>query len=178
MKMIRDESGFTMIELFIVIALMSIMAAFAVPNYMSWIPNYKLKTAIQEVFSNFQKAKLTAIKMNVNCTVTFGQAIGDDTYDYVVYVDADNDLEYDAGEEIIAKVNWEEKYDKVVESERITFAENDNGLKSIAFRPNGMTRNNTGELDERKTFSLKNTNNRQTEVIVGSAGNIRINKVN
>ncbi|OQY56053.1 MAG: hypothetical protein B6245_18895 [Desulfobacteraceae bacterium 4572_88] len=178
MKMIRDESGFTMIELFIVIALMSIMAAFAVPNYMSWIPNYKLKTAIQEVFSNFQKAKLTAIKMNVNCTVTFGQAIGDDTYDYVVYVDSDNDLEYDDGEEIIAKVDWEEKYDKVVESGSIDFGvENDNDLESIAFRPNGLTRNNTGGFGA-GTVSLKNTNNRQTEVIVGSAGNIRINKVN
>ncbi len=98
------KDGLTGIELLVAFVVLGILASIAIPGFSSWLPNYRLRAAARDVFSDFQLAKFTSIKRNPYCTVTFNQAIGGKTYDYVVYVDSDNDLEYDAGEDIITRV--------------------------------------------------------------------------
>jgi len=85
-------SGFTLIEVLMTIVVLAILAAVAVPGFSVWLPNYRLKAAARDMVSNFQLAKLTAVKRNTNCAITFNQAIGARTYDYVVY---DSDVEAD-----------------------------------------------------------------------------------
>ncbi|QTA92790.1 pilus assembly FimT family protein [Desulfonema magnum] len=167
----RKNSGFTLIELFVTMALMAILAAFAVPNIMKWVPNYRLKSAVQDTFSNFQRAKLMAAKRNITCTIIFNQPIDDKTYDYVVFLDPNNNLEYDNDEDVIAKVNLKEKYKGSVDTENITFQDN-----VVAFRPNGLPRNKGNGLGM-GTVSLKNTNGRITDIILSSAGSVRIKVV-
>ena len=67
------DSGFTLVELLVVIAIFSILATIAIPAYSVWLPNYRLKRAVRDVYSNFQTTKMRAIKDNRNCTVTFNQ---------------------------------------------------------------------------------------------------------
>ena len=70
-KTMRNNSGFTAVELLVVIALIAILAAIAVPNFIGWLPNYRLRAATHDLYSNFQKAKLTAVKRNTNTAVRF-----------------------------------------------------------------------------------------------------------
>ena len=172
-------SGFTLIEVLMTIVVLAILAAVAVPGFSVWLPNYRLKAAARDMGSNFQLAKLTAVKRNTNCAITFNQAIGARTYDYVVYVDLDKDLEYDAGEEVITRKCWTDygstSYDlSQGGGDGLTFMNNDDGLPSIAFQSKGFPVNNISGLGMGTVF-LKNTNNRTTSVVVSSAGNIRIN---
>ena len=172
-------SGFTLIEVLMTIVVLAILAAVAVPGFSVWLPNYRLKAAARDMVSNFQLAKLTAVKRNTNCAITFNQAIGARTYDYVVYVDLDKDLEYDAGEEVITRKCWTDygstSYDlSQGGGDGLTFMNNDDGLPSIAFQSKGFPVNNISGLGMGTVF-LKNTNNRTTSIVVSSAGNIRIN---
>ena len=167
------ESGFSLIELMVAIGVLSILAGIATPGFINWLPDYRLKSAARDLYSNFQLARITAIKSGTHCTITFNQPVDDVTYDYVVFKDADNDLEYDTSEKpgIITKVKWTDY--KSVSGNSNTFTNNDDGLPAIAFRSNGIPSNNTGGLGM-GTLSIKNTKNKETDIVVSSAGNIRI----
>ena len=67
----RKRSGFTLIELTIVIVLLAILAGVGVPNFLSWLPKYRLKRAARDLYSNLQLAKMTAIKANKKCRVNY-----------------------------------------------------------------------------------------------------------
>ena len=65
------QAGFTIVELMIVIVVIAILSAIAVPNIISWLPNYRLKSAARDVISNFQKAKMEAVKRNTDVVIQF-----------------------------------------------------------------------------------------------------------
>ena len=71
MRIVKKNSGFTLIELMVVIVVIGIFVAIGVPNFMSWLPKYRLKSAVRDLYSNMQLAKMTAVKSNQNCTVTY-----------------------------------------------------------------------------------------------------------
>ncbi len=66
---LKDENGFTFIELIVVVSLIGIMAAIAVPSFFSLLPNMRLKAAARGLYSNMQKAKIEAVKRNTNVVV-------------------------------------------------------------------------------------------------------------
>jgi prepilin-type N-terminal cleavage/methylation domain-containing protein len=71
MRIIKKNSGFTLIELMVVIVVIGIFVAIGLPNFMSWLPKYRLKSAVRDLYSNMQLAKMTAVKSKQNCTVTY-----------------------------------------------------------------------------------------------------------
>ena len=178
----KRDAGFTLVEVLVTFAIIAILSAIAVPGFSRWIPNYRLKSAARDVVSNFQLAKLTAIKKGINCTITFNKTIGVTTYDYVIYEDANNNLEYDAGDQVVNKVVFSEHYAGVSfdttqgGGDGLTFAGNDNAppLPSVAFRLNGLTRDNTGGSGAGTVF-LRNTQNKTASIVVSAAGNVIIN---
>ncbi|MBW2327070.1 MAG: prepilin-type N-terminal cleavage/methylation domain-containing protein, partial [Deltaproteobacteria bacterium] len=46
MRIVKKNSGFTLIELLVVIVVVGIFVAIGVPNFMSWLPKYRLKSAV------------------------------------------------------------------------------------------------------------------------------------
>ena len=43
--MIRKETGISIIELMVVISMIAILSAIAVPNYIAWLPKYRLSNS-------------------------------------------------------------------------------------------------------------------------------------
>ena len=58
----RNESGLTLIELMIVIAVTAIIAGVAIPNMVSWRNNAKYSGAIENVRGDLNMAKMVAIR--------------------------------------------------------------------------------------------------------------------
>jgi type IV fimbrial biogenesis protein FimT len=74
----RGESGISAIEVMVVIAVISIAAAMAVPAVNGYLPDYRVKRAAREMYSNLQRAKMAAVKECANCNINF--STGPDTY--------------------------------------------------------------------------------------------------
>jgi len=70
----RTDSGFTLTEMMVTIAIIAILASLAIPNFINWLPNYRLQSGAEEIQSALQLARITAIKENAIATVTFNTA--------------------------------------------------------------------------------------------------------
>lgn len=68
------QSGFTLVEVMVVVAIIGIVSAIAVPSYFSRRPKHDLNRAVREYYNLLQKAKITAIKDRGSCEVTFTTA--------------------------------------------------------------------------------------------------------
>jgi type IV fimbrial biogenesis protein FimT len=70
----KSVAGFTMLELMITVVILCILLGLAIPGFSSWIPNYRLRGAVRDIYSNFQYAKMTAVKDRAGCGVLFDVA--------------------------------------------------------------------------------------------------------
>jgi type IV fimbrial biogenesis protein FimT len=65
------SAGFTLIELIVVMAILAILAVLSFPAINSWIPNYQIRGAVRNLYSDFQSARSQALKRNANVVITF-----------------------------------------------------------------------------------------------------------
>jgi len=71
MRTKKRELGFTMIEVMVAMVVFVVMAAIAIPGFSTWLPNYRLKSAARDVYSNMQLAKMGAVRNNGNWAIVF-----------------------------------------------------------------------------------------------------------
>lgn len=74
MKNLKQE-GLTLIEILIVIIIIGILIAIAVPNFLNWLPNMRLSEAARELHSLMQETKTEAIRTNQAKAIVFQPAI-------------------------------------------------------------------------------------------------------
>jgi type IV fimbrial biogenesis protein FimT len=74
MEIMHKNSGYTLTELMVTIAVVAILASLAIPNFVAWLPNYRLRSGAEEIQSTLQLARITAIKENSTVTVDFNTA--------------------------------------------------------------------------------------------------------
>jgi type IV fimbrial biogenesis protein FimT len=67
----NNSIGFTLIELLVVIAMLAILGLIAIPAFSAWMPEYRLKQAARELYSNLQRAKMGAVRANESWGVFF-----------------------------------------------------------------------------------------------------------
>ena len=58
----QKDKGFTLLEMMIVIAIIGIVSAIAIPNFYSYAAGMKLRSASRDLFSNVKKAQINAVR--------------------------------------------------------------------------------------------------------------------
>jgi type IV fimbrial biogenesis protein FimT len=77
----KKQSGFTLMELMVTIAIISLLSALAVPNMISWKSNMQLNVAVRMVKSQIEGTRMSAIKTNMPARLDFID--GGETFDSV-----------------------------------------------------------------------------------------------
>lgn len=102
----KKNSGFTLLELLITVALISIVMAIAVPSMTTFTQNDRLTTNINTLIGHLAYARSEAVKRSQqvsicssnNATTCTGGSWQDG---WIVYIDADGDNSFTAGEEVL-----------------------------------------------------------------------------
>ena len=157
------QAGFTMVELMIVIAVIAILTAIAVPNIINSLPNYRLKAAARDMYSNFQKAKMEAVKRNVTVVLDFVPA----SNMYEMFVDDGagggnaNNLTRDGSETLLGTFGMPNDV-------TLSSASFSGGTQKSGFNNRGLPASGQGNV------VLLNNNSRYYKATLSSAGNIKL----
>lgn len=162
------NSGFSLIELIIILGMISVVSAIAFPSFMKWLPNYRLKAAVRDLYSNMQKAKTVAVKTNQNVLIEFFVGVyapEGNVGSYRVFVDKSAPSgAYDGGDDILAQINMPKNVSLYFNN----FTGNTAGYTSKSLPWN----NNWGSVE------FRNSNSRYYKASLSSAGIIKIKTSN
>jgi len=167
----------------VVVAVIAVVAAIAIPAFAVWAPDQRLKTAGRRLLSTLQLAKMTAVQRCKYCTITFNQDVSGKTYDCVVFVeDIDENSEYDVGEEIIYLSCFADDYKDVYfdtsqgggDGIDDTFINNGDGCPALSFSSRAFPLACDGGAVS-GTFYLVNDRNKTLTISVSTAGAVNIN---
>jgi type IV fimbrial biogenesis protein FimT len=111
---ISRRTGFTLLELMIIIAVIGILSAIAIPSFLSMLPGMRLNGAARMVAGDLMAARMKAVKLNHKAKVFF-----DDAYQYRICDDADKNGTVDDGEGDVVTRNLQTEYDNVTLSSNL-----------------------------------------------------------
>lgn len=150
---LRDDQGFTLGEMVATLALFSILAAVAVPNYLAFQPGQRLNGGAREVLGKLRWARAQAVEENATYIVSFL-----DSHTLRIFNDSDLDGTWDTGE-------WKDDIDLQLNYSDVEFTVTGNDPK---FTGRGTVSTGT------TTITLTNSSGSK-QVQVTPTGNVKIN---
>ncbi len=94
---ISQQNGFTLFEMLGVLAVIGIVAIFAIPNMNAWIERNRVEAVARQIYFDLQFARSKAIRNHNNVIVTFQNS---GSHQYTIHVDTNDDGTQDAGEDV------------------------------------------------------------------------------
>ena len=67
---LKEEAGFTLTEIMVVVGIIGLLVMVAVPNFLDWNSKARLKDGVSLLQGNMAMARMNAINQNTNVTVT------------------------------------------------------------------------------------------------------------
>ncbi len=159
-NVMRNDSGFTLMELAVVIAIVGVLAGIAVPSFVNWLPKYRLNSAADDIQSLVQNARLRAVKENARVVVLLDPDNDGLDGDYLAFVDENANWNLDTGETRVEQ-------GEVTPDIRITGSGYTN--HRFSFNSRGLCLEGSGNI------TLRNSKGRTKTVNIEMTGNSRIN---
>lgn len=156
----NNKSGFSVLELLVSVAMISILAAVAVPNFEAWLSGHRLSSSARDIYSLYQLSRLRAVKEKSDVYVTINETTGD----YNAFVDngagggITNNGKQD-GTELTIKSG---KLEKGVTMVGVS-------VPAIQFTSRGFPR------QFGTTVTIKNVQNVQKSIVLSQTGHVRVN---
>ena len=102
----KKNSGFTLLELLITVALISIVMAIAIPSMTTFTQNDRLTTNINTLIGHLAYARSEAVKLNQQVSICVSNdtatcTAGNWQDGWIVYIDADGSNTFTAGEQVL-----------------------------------------------------------------------------
>ncbi|MDT8370863.1 MAG: GspH/FimT family pseudopilin [Gammaproteobacteria bacterium] len=157
----RDKAGFTLIELMIVIVVLGIVTAIALPSFLSIIEKRRLVGAADTLFANLQFAHSEAIKQNRIVQFQFN------TDNWCYGVDDDTPVDCDCTSPATCTVSNMQRVITSSEYKNVTLAVTGFGGTTIDFEPRQGMPSDDGEF----TFTI---NGQSKKVNINVVGKIKV----
>lgn len=135
--LLRRASGFTLMELMMVVAIMGIVMGIAIPSIRSYTNNARIGNAVNDLILDFALARTEAARQGYVATVcrssnqTACETSGNNwAVGRIVFIDKDSDGVVDTGENIVRKT--------VAAANTLTITGSTTSLNRLSFAPSGV----------------------------------------
>lgn len=155
-----DEQGFSLIELMVAIAVIGILSAIAIPNFISYRENTKIRNVSRVLVTDLQYVKTLAVRENTDVTIVVSGS------DYTICFDDDEGNDCDPSEDVIRSRNMPSGF-------AIT---NDFAAEAVRFNGNGLASfvADSFPVDQEATITLQTSGGQTANVHINFLGRVRI----